>query len=249
MSETTLTVVFGGEIPLDLFTQSMERFRRLIGALSSEVSGNADISWVIDDLASGSAIATIRGESAERADVERVVKAYAVVGRSLERGATIPYSPQVVNAARNLTAILNGSVTSIRFETADEVATVHTSTASAARANLAAFGTIEGRVETLQSRHRLSFTLYDSLNDRAVSCFLRPDQRELVRDAWDKRVIVEGWIKRDLATGRPIEVGPVEDVVVLPDAAPGSYRRARAVAPARHDAPSAEDVIRRLRDA
>jgi hypothetical protein len=249
MSETTLTVVFGGEIPLDLFIQSMDRFRKLVGALSSEVSGNADISWVIDDLASGSAIATIRGESAEPADVERVVKAYAVVGRSLERGATIPYSPQVVHAARSLTAVLNGSVTSIRFETADETATVQTSTAPAARANLSAFGTIEGRVETLQSRHRLSFTLYDALNDRAVSCFRTPDQRDLVRDAWDKRVIVEGWIKRDPVTGRPVEIGPVEDVVVLPDVTPGSYRMARAIAPARPDAPSAEDAIRRLRDA
>jgi hypothetical protein len=155
----------------------------------------------------------------------------------------------VANAARNLTSVLNGKITSIRFETDEYEAMVTTSAPDQSRAYLAAFGAVEGRIETLRSRYRLSFTLYDSLNDQAVYCRLRQEQHELMRDAWDKRVIVEGWVKREPTFGRPVEVNPVENIILLPEAAPGSYRRARAISPARPGDPSPEAVIRRLRDA
>lgn len=254
MPEKTLTVVLGGDVPLDLFAESMQRFRHLIDALTEEV-GKTDIAWIVDDLSGGSAIATFRGETeqAEQEEaVERVVKAYATVGRALERHETIPYSPKVANAAQRFTSVLNGKITSIRFETRYETSTVTTGAPDQSRAYLAAFGAIEGRVATLRSRHqshRKSFTLYDSLNDLAVYCSLRPDQTELVRDAWEKRVVVEGWIKREPVSGRPVEINPVENVTILPEVAPGSYRRARAIAPARPGADAPEVVIRRLRDA
>jgi len=182
-------------------------------------------------------------------DVERVVRAYAAVGRALELREVIPYSSRVANAARRLTSVLNGEITSIRFETDSDAATVTTGASDQSRAYLAAFGAIEGRIETLRSRHRLSFTLYDSLNDQAVYCSLRPEQAELVRDAWGRRVVVEGWVKREPSTGRPVEISPVENITILPEVVPGSYRRARGIAPAPADAPSTKDLIRRLRDA
>ena len=246
---TTLTLVLGGDVPLDSFAESIQHFRQLIDALTQEVSGAAKIAWVVDELTGGNTLATIRGEAEHVEDIERVVRAYAVVGRALERRETIPYSPGVVEAARELTSVLNGKITSIRFETESDAATVTATASDQTRAYLAAFGAVEGRIETLRSRHRLSFTLYDSLNDQAVYCSLRPDQAELVRDAWDRRVIVEGWIKREPATGRPVEISPVERINILPDVVAGSYRRARAIAPARPDVPSTEDVMRRLRDA
>jgi hypothetical protein len=249
MPETTLTVVLGGDVPLDLFAEGIQRFRRLIDALTQEVSGKANIAWVVDDLSGGSAIATIRGEAEQEEDVERVVRAFAVVGRSMERHEVIPYSPKVADAARSFTSILNGKITSIRFETGDDASIITTGVADQSRAYLAAFGAVEGRIETLRSRRRLSFTLYDSLNDQGVYCLLRPEQHELVRDAWDKRVIVEGWIRREPTSGRPVEISPVENITILPEAVPGSYRRARAIAPARPGAESPEVVIRRLRDA
>ena len=249
MPETTLTVVLDGNVPLDQFADGMQRFRRLVETLTQEVSGKAEIAWIVDELAGGSAVATIRGEAEQVEDVERVVRAYAVVGRALERHEVIPYSPRVANAARRLTAVLGGKITSIRFETETDTSTVTEGAADQSRAYLAAFGAIEGRIETLRSRRRLSFTLYDSLNDQAVFCSLRPDQADLVRNAWGRRVVVEGWMKREPTTGRPIEINPVEAIDVLPEVEPGSYRRARAVAPARPGSPSVEDAIRRLRDA
>jgi hypothetical protein len=249
MTDTTITLALNGDVPLDDFADGIREFWRLVNALTQEVSGKSDIAWFIDELHGGSAIATIRGEADQVEDVERVVHAYAVVGRALERNEVIPYSPRVAKAARSLTSLLNGNITSIRFETETVTSTVTTGAPDQSRAYLSAFGAVEGRIETLRSRHRLSFTLYDSLNDQAVYCTLRSEQSELVRDAWGKRVIVEGWIKREPVSGRPVEISPVESIITLPEVMPGSYRRARAVAPPRLDAPSTEEAIRRLRDA
>lgn len=249
MSETTLTFALSGDIPLDLFAEAMQRFRRLIGALTHEVSGQAGIVWVVDDLSGGSTLATIRGEAEQDEDVERVVRAYASVGRALERSEAVPYSPRVVRAAESIRQMLNGKITSIQFEAMSEVATVASGTPEQGRAFLGAYGSVEGRVETLTSRRRLRFTLYDSLRDQAVFCYLQQDQGELIRDAWGRRVIVRGWVRRDPKTGRPVVVSPVRSVDILPEVQPGSYRRARAVAPAGPDDPSPEVMIRRLRDA
>jgi hypothetical protein len=247
--ETTLTLVLGGDIPFDHIAESMVRFRRLIDALTEEVSGEANIAWVVDELAAGNAVATICGKADQAEDISRVVHAYAADGHALERNEVIPYSPRVANAARSLTSVLNGNITSIRFETESDEATVTTATPDQPRAFLAAYGSVEGRVETLRSRHRLSFTLYDSLHDQAVYCLLRPDQAELVRDAWGRRVVVAGWVNREPTTGRPVELYPVERIEILPEVVPGSYRRARVVAPAHADAPRSDVMIRRLRDA
>ena len=249
MSETTLTFALSGDIPLDQFAEAMQRFRRLIGALTQEVSRQAGIAWIVDDLSGGSALATIRGEAEQDEDVERVVRAYATVGRALERNEAVPYSPKVVRAAESIRQMLNGKITSIQFEAMSEVSTVASGTPEQSRALLGAYGSVEGRVETLTSRRHLRFTLYDSLRDQAVFCYLRPDQAELIRDAWGHLVIVRGWIRRDPTTGRPAFVSPVRSIDILPEVQPGSYRRARAVAPPGPDEPSPEVAIRRLRDA
>ncbi len=249
MTETTLTLVLGGEVPLDRFAESMQGFRQLIEALTQEVSGGAKIAWVIDELAGGSAVATIRGEAEQIEDVERVVRAYAVVGKALERHEVIPYSERVAKAARKLASVLDGNVTSLQFETETETATITEGTPGQPRTYRVAFGALEGRVETLRSRHRLSFTLYDAINDEAVYCLLRPEQTELVRNAWGRRVIVKGWIERDPASGRPMKIDPVEGITILPEVVPGAYRRARAVAPAPPGAPSSAEAMRRMRDA
>jgi hypothetical protein len=249
MPRTTITIHFDGAIPLDTFTDAMQRFRTLVNALTKEVSGRAEIEWIIHDLRPGSATATIRGEAPALEPVERVVSAYSVVGHALERGEVIPYSPRVVGAASNLTAILNGKITSIRFETDADSSLVYSGSHEQSRAYVSAFGSVEGRIQTLTSRNRYGFTLYDSLDDRAVNCKLREDQAELVRGAWGKRVIVEGWIKREPVRGRPVEIGPVENITVLPEVVPGSYRRARGISPARIGDPPPAEMIRRIRDA
>ncbi len=142
--------------------------------------------------------------------MERVGRAYAVVGHALQQNEVIPYSPQIGQAAKSITQVLNGQITSIEFEANNEVATVMTNDLVREPARLlGAWGAIEGTVETLTSRRRLGFTLYAALNDKAVSCHLTPEQTELIRPAWGHHVLERGWINRDPASGRPITIKPV----------------------------------------
>ncbi len=250
MKNTTLTLALGGDIPFDEFTRTMERFHRLVALLTQDLGGNAQISWTVDDLLIGSAVVSIRGEADQEDAVERIARAYAVIGESLEHNEPIPYSPHIVQAAKSLTKVLNGHITSIQFEAGGSVATV-TSTVSVEQATglIGAYGSIEGRVETLTSRRGLGFTLYDLLHDRAVRCHLQPEQADPVREAWDRRAIVSGWVRRDPTSGRPVMINPVHSIEIVPEVEPGSYRPARAIAPAIDSDESSHVAIRRLRDA
>lgn len=245
-----MTLALGGDVPLDQFADTMERFHRLIDLLSREVGGDAEIAWTVEELSAGSAIVTVLGQAQVAETAERIGRAYSAIGRALELEEPIPYSPRIAEAARSITRVLNGKITSIRFEAMSEVATVTSEQPlSQAPAILGAWGAIEGRVETLTSRRYLGFTLYDSLHDRAVSCRLAADQADLVREAWGRRVVVRGWVRRDPASRRPVFIDPVRSIEVLAEVEPGSYRRARGVAPAAPDEGSPEVAIRRLRDA
>ena len=114
---------------------------------------------------------------------------------------------------------------------------------------LSAFGAIEGRIETLSKRKGLRFVLYDTVHDRAVACYLREGQEELMRGGWGRRAIVEGLITRDAVTGLPASIRQVSHIEFLPETSQGSYRNARGVIPFGPEDPSPEDLIRRLRDA
>ena len=250
MNPNTITLALGGDIPFEQFAQTMERFHRLIDLLTEDMGRDARISWIVDDLSIGSAVVSIRGESEQEEAVERVTRAYAVIGESLEHDQPIPYSPLIVEAAKSLTKVLDGHITSIQFEAAGSVSTI-TSTVPVEQAAglIGAYGSIEGRVETLTSRRGLGFTLYDLLHDRAIRCHPEPDQAGIVRDAWDRRAIVSGWVRRDPASGRPVMINPVQSIELVPEVEPGAYRLARAVLPASGGDEPSHIVIRRLRDA
>ena len=250
MTLNTLTLALGGEVPLDLYAQTLRHFEHLIALLSKEMGEGVAIAWTVDDLVAGSATITIRGEAADPVAVERVGRAYTIIGQSLEEGKPIPYGPPIARAAENITKALNGKITSIQFEAGGEVATVTSGVSSEQAAGLiGAFGSIEGRIETLTHRSWLGFTLYDFLHDRAIRCHLHPDQADTVREAWDRRAIVRGWVRRDPTTGRPVAINPVHTIEIVPEVPRGSYRLARGIAPADPGEPSPEVAIRRLRDA
>ena len=115
---------------------------------------------------------------------------------------------------------------------------------------MTAYGAIEGVVQALSMRRGLRFTLYDTIFDKAVSCYLKEGRESIMRDAWGRRAIVEGTVARDSDTVRAVTVRQVSGVEIMPDPEPGSYRLARAVSPRRpDDGLLPEDRIRRLRDA
>jgi hypothetical protein len=262
MAQDTVTVVLSGEVSLDNFAEAIVHWKGLIDSLADEVLRGKPVRWVVSHLEAGSAIATVRGipqGDAAPDDVERVTRAVLRVGQALESNEPIPFSQRVRTEAQALVSVLNGEIDSIRFETAEADATItSTSWPKAVAAEPAvepigwhgtAYGAVEGRVQTLTNRGSLRFTLYDTLHDRAVSCYLVERQQEIMRGSWGKRAVVEGWVTREPATGRPVTVRQVSAVTILPEEDPSAFQQARGALTGTGNTELPEITIRRLRDA
>jgi len=254
MPRDTITLRLSGDVFLDDYLAAIRKFHSLVGALNKDVAQGVEVEWSVDDLAGGSAVATIRGiakEEERQPAVEEIVRAYEDLGTRMERGWDIPYSREVIRAARGLTDILDGRIDEILFET-DEMEAVITKptdepSGRSDQAAIFAYGAIEGRVQTLSSRTGLKFTLYDVFG-RGIPCHLQKGDEELMRGAWDKWVVVEGRIRRD-PTGKPISIRKITNVEIREPGEPQGYRKAKGILRRGPDAPSPEEAIRRLRDA
>src|SRR5262249_25336798 len=117
MSEQSLTLALNGEVPLGDFAAAIQSFNELVRALTHELAADKDVHWIVDRLEVGSAVAGVRGFSNDTAVRERIVRAYSSVGHALEQGQEIPYSAKVVKPARRIAELINGHITSVRFET------------------------------------------------------------------------------------------------------------------------------------
>lgn len=247
-----LTLILHGEIPLDLFAAAIRHFDALLDAIGAEVAGPNVIRWDIDRLNTGSATVQVRGLSENLDAVEQTVRAYDAIGEALQRGEPIPFSPSVQRSAHALTGLLNGFITSISFatETAIHVVQSQTTEEEAEQSSqwIVSWGTLRGEVGTIASRPSLQFTLYDSLFDKAVACYLSSDRELLAREIWRKRVEVTGRIYRRIDDDRPVRVRNVADVRVL-DAPIGDFRRARGAVPRQADDDPPEVRIGRFRNA
>lgn len=254
MPNDTITLGLHGEVTLDAFASAVSGLSRLVASLSAETHGAGAVRWEIEGLEVGSATATVKGVAPAGANgaVEQVVAAYLEVGEALAAGTTVPYPATVRKPAEGLAQLVRGGVEAVRFETAEADALVRSApppTSQPPAELAAAYGAVTGRVQTLTSRSRLRFTLFDTVNDRPVSCYLAEGAEDRARDIWDRMARVEGWVSRDPTSGRPVSVRRITDVEVLREPDPAGYQRARAVRPRPAGAPRAEERIRRLRDA
>ncbi len=253
MANDTVTLALDGDIGLAEFAEAVRHFDGLIRALAKDAKAT-HVRWLVADLEVSSAIATARGVGQNgmppetvRREVETVVRRYLQVGVSLEQGEPIPFSEAVVREAKAITNVLNGRVTTVRFETFEAEATVGAPAAVPDKLRQPTYGAVEGRVQTLSSRGGLRFTLYDTFHDKAVSCYLAEGYESVMRDVWGRRAVVEGRVTRDALTGRPFVVRGITHIEDLPETDRGSYSGLRGLSPSRDLSP--EEAIRRLRDA
>jgi hypothetical protein len=252
----TITLVLDGEVSLDAYARALQSFQGLIAALSSEVAHNSSLTWVVSSLQGSSAISTIRGRGPAD-DVASVVNAYEAVGEAAQNRTAIPFSPKIEAEARQILKLVDsGAVDSIRFETQqrdaivrrDHLRLVKDEPAKQALADSTALGAVVGRVDTLSRRDGLRFTLYDALNDKAVSCYLKPGFEEIMRNVWGRLATVTGVVRRDAVTGRPLSIRQVTEVRPLPEGSLGDWRAARGARPGTPGR-SPEAAIRAVRDA
>ena len=254
MADETVTVALEGpDISLASFVAATSALDALLKALTSEVAKGAKLSWDIDSLEAGSAIATVVGRliSGDPDAPAQVRVAYEKVGEALMQRTPVPYSHAVRRQAQLLQSVLDDHVAAIRLETESrDTLTKDQQFQVSQQAPLVSLGAVEGRIQALSSRRGLRFTLYDIIEDRAVGCYLQPGEEGMMRELWGRRAIVEGEVRRDPQSGRPTKIRRVTAVEPVPeDPAPRSWREARGALARVWDGTPAEDAIRKIRDA
>lgn len=251
MPDKTLTIELEGDVSLADFVDTLRHFNQLVVEISHAVAGDADIEWLIDDLQAGSAMATIAGIYPEDEPVLDVIRAYENVGHALQYYEPVPYSPGVAREAGYITQKISDKITAIRFQTARTEYVMYgafdTQIKPTAKPRVS-FGTVKGRVQTISSRGRYKFTLYDNLFDKSVTCYVQDGQEETMKDIWGKVVAVTGYVTRDSETGRAKTIRDITAIDPVHIVEPGSYKKARGILSWMGDEP-AEVAIRRLRDA
>ena len=251
MAKNTVTFELGGRVEIRDLEKGIIAFRRLISALTPR---NAQVSWIVEDLQPGSATATLRCDADNPVVAEQIVQDYETIGSSLMRYKKPPtqYNKRVKQAAETIIALAE-DMEYIRFETSDNDFMVYgarqTSDAIDTSFPTVSIGAITGRIQTLSNRSGLRFNLYDVVHDKAVACYLNPEQEGIVREAWGRRAIVSGTVSREASTGKPIAIRQIIDIEIIEDAPSGSYRHARGAVPWQPGYKKPEEIIRQLRDA
>src|ERR1700722_4572647 len=203
-ADETLTVALEGpDISLASFAMAVSALDGLLKTLGSEVAAGSSLTWEMQALDMGSAIATVRGRvlSGDPDAAVRVGAAYEAIGDALARQVEIPYSAIVTRHVAALTGVLTDHVAAIRLETGHRDFTITADLTTKKRPvgrPSVSLGGVEGRIQTLTNRRSLRFTLYDELDDRAVSCYLRPGEEDMIQKFWGHRAFVEGMVRRDL---------------------------------------------------
>ena len=267
MADNTVTLVLDGDVPLQEFSKAIVGFSELVKALSVEAGGGLD--WVMQDLQVSSALVSALAIGDEP-KIEAVITSYETVAQALEEDIEIPYSEKVRVAAKKIVSIEDYRIKAVRFETAKREATVRISPINEGDVPMVsavpsqsesvasklgvrevnpAYGAIQGRIQTLTSRGRLRFTLYDLLYDKAVSCYLSEEKLEMIRGLWGSVAIVEGFVSRDPITGRLLSIRQVSGITPVKEPeSPFDYQQALSIAPSMTGL-SPEEAIRRIRDA
>ena len=248
MSKTTLTFELGGRVELNELEEGIRLFRRLV----SNLTPRTGVAWVVEDLQPGSARVTLRGESDNPAKVEKIIAEYEEIGGALSRHETLRHTKTRVVQAAHAIADFVGPREYVRLETPNQDYIVYGNRVADDRVQIApivSIGAITGRVQTLSSRSGLRFNLYDTVHDRAVACYLRQGQEEIMREAWGNRATVVGRVSRDPLTGKPISIRDIRQVELLSEPAPGAYREARGAVPWEPGDILPEEAIRLLRGA
>ena len=257
MAKDTLTLALNGDVSLGDFSNAIQQFFNLVKGLHDDIAKESSIEWFIEGLEAGSAIATIKGIGEEESDIkaiEQVVDAYVDIGQNIQKESPLNYSRPVQKAARKLTSVINGRIKSVRFETTETDVEIFASPTvleyiPIAKLPKGSFGAVRGRIQSMSNRGQLRFTLYEMIDDRAISCYLSPGSEDIMREAWGKVAMVEGFVRRDPESGCATTVRGVKAIKIIQEGKLGDYRQAIGAAPGFLGDTLPEEIIRKARDA
>ena len=245
MSTETATLALLGNVFLDDFAKAVQCLHKLMDALSQEVVGEK-LAWEIDELEHGSAMITLSAPNSGK-----VIQAFSKVGRSLKNNNKFPYGDSVRTPALRLCGLMNGRITSIRFETRESDSQIFSKPVDDEQQEMIqTYGSVEGRIQSLSNRGRLRFTIYEREEDRPVSVYLSDGCEDVMRDSWGKMAAVEGMVRRDPTTGTVLTIRDVQRSGVRLFDAPLKYtwRDAIGCCPAPKNSISSEEAISLARE-
>ena len=252
MATEAVTLALDGAVDLADLASAVDNFNKLLRALATEAGVGERIGWVVSGLDYSSAVLTAAPQARDT-EAENLIG--GIVHEFLDVARHAWEDPASVRPAaryvRQLTELTGRSVREVRFQTAeDDVAFTSPAPRGIPAEIPKAYGSVVGRVQTLQARGTLRFTLYELVNDKAISCFLQPGSEDLMRNAWGRVVEVTGLVSRDPRTDVPRSVREVTDVrAVDVEHVLGTFLEAEGAVRPVPGAPPSEVIIRNLRDA
>jgi len=219
MKKNSLTLALEGDsIPLEKFKQAVTSFLEIVESVSHEAVGDgAKIKWNIS-VKSGSAIVSATPEYTKESKeaIKAVVSAIPNGIRELSQGktATAPklFNTGTMKAMRrlaNVHEIGRNGLTAIRILGNGVKRTVTHKVATTANeiigASREAYGAIDGKLQALWDRDGFKFTVFDSLFDRRVDCYVNEDLVASAIEGFRKRVRVSGIVQYN-RSGLPISI-------------------------------------------
>ncbi len=252
MSENRITIAYEGKVSPKDVSALVNNFAALVEILSRDVAHAADIDWEVEKIQGGSASLTFAGTHVHPHKVQTVVRAWQVIGESVQRGEQVPYPDKIKKHIDGITHQLNGRVTAAHFKTGKhffEIQSADVVPQLPSTGSHTALGSVKGRVQAISTRKNLRLTLFDHLFDKAVTCHFESDMKtktELL-GYLDKDVLVAGRVTRDARTGHAKSIREVTSIEEVRRVEPDAYKKTRGALSWMGDEP-AEKLIRQLRD-
>lgn len=222
MAKDYVTFILDDELTLEEFTSAIVEFNSILENLTKAVSKDIKIKWILNGLNFGSAQTVAKGcyeNEAQENIVHQTVEKYEQFSEDIFNGNIMNYPTELRKSASKIIDLSDRIP--IRFETEDKDVYLYKPQKKITKIALnniedlipdKTYGSVRGRVESISSRKELRFVLYDAVYDKAVSCYLKPEQKEQMRTIWGSLAYVEGTVKRDIHTGRPLTI---RDITII----------------------------------
>jgi len=229
MADNSLTInIDGPRIPADKFVEAIKALYDLLGEVTSEMGDKySDLHWLAS-VRSGSNMVIFSPEG--NPDLARLASGAIVAGfNSLQSGSKKRpeyFSFRAMGKAKDIVGILD-----VEQKTINKVELIHSKTHLLLTDNVresadrwiapkhADMGTIEGKLELIESHTGFKYAIYDEISKARVKCHSIDEKeveyKKIIHQAFERRVSLHGLINYSVE-GRPISM-IVRDIRVLRD--------------------------------
>jgi len=206
----------------DAFLKAAESFLDIVQGVGKNIS-STPIDWRVE-VAEGSAILRVRAGNPS-AESARSIEAIYKGMRSLRSGVKVTpvgFSQKEVRSARALAAVIDGTkIQTITFRNGGDAEDFPKAVTAVVDAiltgeNYTAFGSIEGKIDSLSDKHIFTCSVFDPNLNREITCYFQ--KQNIVEEAvlaFRKRVLVAGLIRYG-KEGYPTSI-VVDSIRIFPD--------------------------------